>query len=255
MIISHKHKYIFIQLDQTGSTAIGRELRNHYNGEKTLWKHARYTDFLKIAGPKEKKYFTFSGVRNPLDVIVSLYIRRKLDPTGRFAAKDKNRGVTRKDIKQYNFIKEKNADFPTFFKKFYSNQIYNEWKAGDFEKLNYIYRFENIQAEFEKILKNLEIKQIKPLPIINKTKGRKKNFTFYYTKDIQSRAKIVFGRYMKKWGYKFPEDWQDPSLYEKIFIGIPLDIKYALQKLFHFVFDAPILYKKLHKVALSNKTK
>src|SRR3989338_4724317 len=84
MIISHKNKYLFIEMDNTGSTAISNELGRYYAGEEILWKHARYRDFLNQATAEEKKYFCFSGKRNPLDLLVTLYFRHKLDPDKRF---------------------------------------------------------------------------------------------------------------------------------------------------------------------------
>ena len=87
MIVSHRHKYVFIQLDQTASTAMARELCQHYGGEPMLWKHARYCDFMKVATPEEKEYFFFSGVRNPMDALVSTYLRQKSDRNKRFSGR------------------------------------------------------------------------------------------------------------------------------------------------------------------------
>ena len=55
MIISHKHKYVFIELPMTGSTAINNELRENYDGIYVLKKHSSYRDFLKDATEAEKK--------------------------------------------------------------------------------------------------------------------------------------------------------------------------------------------------------
>ena len=72
MIISHKYKYLFVELPLTASTAVSKELRENYDGESILYKHATYHEFLKIASPEEKKYFVFSGMCNPLDMELHL---------------------------------------------------------------------------------------------------------------------------------------------------------------------------------------
>src|SRR3989344_2092106 len=118
MIISHKYKYVFIELSRTASEAISCELCEFYAGERILWKHASYRDFEKIAGSKEKKY--------------------------------------------------------------YGSSIYYEWKTKDFDKLNYIYRFENLQDDFREILKRLKIKQVRPLPVINQSFGRRADIYYYF---------------------------------------------------------------------------
>ena len=75
MIISHQHRYLFVELPHTASTAIRRELLANYDGSSILHRHATYIDFERIASPDERSYFVFSCIRNPLDVAVTLYHR------------------------------------------------------------------------------------------------------------------------------------------------------------------------------------
>ena len=89
MIISHTHRYLFVELPRTGSTAISRELVQNYEGAHILWKHATYQDFLKVAKPEEKEYFVFSGIRNPLDDAVSRYFKIMTDHRERFTDPEK----------------------------------------------------------------------------------------------------------------------------------------------------------------------
>lgn len=239
MIISHKHKYVFIQLAKTASSAIARELCKYYSGEPILWKHARYEDFMKIATPNEKKYFIFSGIRNPLDIIVSLYFLMKI-------GREKNR--TKNNYNQYKFIVLNNSNFQTFFRKYYSRTIYNNWKTKKFHKLNYIYKYENLQNEFDIILKKLNIKKIRPLPLNNKTPNKNLKFEIYYTKYIQLRTIICFEKYMKKWGYKFPKSWKRPTKLKKLFIALPLYSKHQIEKNFHKIIDYPPIYHRYYKL-------
>ena len=255
MVISHKYKYVFIQLDRTASTTIAKELVEYYDGKHILWKHARYCDFLKIANEEEEKYFAFSGMRNPLDVIVTEYFRTKIDMFGRFSNINKRRGVSKLNIKKHNYISNNNADFTSFYKKFYYTQIYNEWKTKDFEKLDFIYCFEDLQRQFSNILRKLRIKQKRPLPVVNKTPERKNDFTSYYTKEIQSRAKIVLGKYMIKWGYTFPINWNNPSLLKRVYFGIPLNIKYQMKRVFHQLIDTPYIYQNIYKNHIQENAK
>ena len=71
MMISHQHRYVYIEVPRTGSSAVRRELREMYDAEPILRKHATYRDFLRQASADEKTYFAFSGIRNPLDVAVT----------------------------------------------------------------------------------------------------------------------------------------------------------------------------------------
>ena len=133
MIISHKYHYVFVQLPRTGSTAIAHELRENYAGESVLKKHSTYQDFLVNASPAEKNYFVFSGIRNPLNDAVSHYFKCKNDHKGNFT--DPKRVarrtglVSRLDFEIYDYLAKTDADFPTFFLRFYRTP-YNNWASS-----------------------------------------------------------------------------------------------------------------------------
>ncbi len=86
MIISDTHRYLFVELPHTGTTAISQELRECYDGRKILHKHARYGDFLRGATASQRDYFVFSCIRNPLDEAVSIYARLRSDHRNAYSA-------------------------------------------------------------------------------------------------------------------------------------------------------------------------
>ena len=85
MVISHKYKYLFIATPRTGSTAIQTELIKNYEGETIYRKHSHYFEFLSNATIKEKDYFVFASIRNPLDDIVSIYMKLKSNHGGYYS--------------------------------------------------------------------------------------------------------------------------------------------------------------------------
>ena len=210
MIISHKYKYLFVELPRTGSSAISRELCANYDGVQILYKHAAYNDFLKSATAREKTYFAFSCIRNPLDDAVSLYFKYKTDHKKQFS-RMKAGILTYSSRKRFYFVRNTNADFPTYFIKFYKIP-YNNWSSLSHREFDYVIRFDNLQDDFAKTLELIGIEQIRPLPSINKTNGRERDFLSYYTPEAIARAKRVFGPFMKEWGYEFPPAWGDDSV-------------------------------------------
>jgi hypothetical protein len=214
MIISHKHRYLFVELPRTGSTAISHELRTYYDGTPILHKHATYDAFLKIASAEERKYFVFAGIRNPLDDAVSLYCKlasghHKIwtDPS----RLKKKRLVDRVRLTMFHFVKENEADFPTYFKKFYKVP-YNTWSDLSHRTFDFIIRFECLQEDFENALRLIGIEPKRSLPVVNKTNKPEENYLAYYTPEIIPRAKRVFGPYMRQWGYTFPREWGEAEL-------------------------------------------
>ena len=214
MIISHKHKYVFVELPQTASSAIARELKENYDGQEILFKHALYsTDFLKHASETEKKYKVISGLRNPMDICVSNYFKFKTDHENRYSQpKMLQHGFLRKYImrwwnrKQYQSIK-KGESFEDFFMRAYSVP-YASWSIIEHKRMDHIIRFENLNADFAEALKIIGVAKVRDIPVANKTAEKTKTFWEYYETDkAKKRAKYIFGPYLKRWNYNFPASW------------------------------------------------
>ncbi|HZQ05377.1 MAG TPA: sulfotransferase family 2 domain-containing protein [Anaerolineae bacterium] len=211
MIISHTYRYLFVQLPRTGSTAVAHELRQLYGGTPILRKHSTYEDFQKIATPEEKRYFVFSCIRNPLDDAVSHYFKCKTDHKGNFTKPqrlERRKGlVNQLDYEIFEYLRRTDADFATFFLKFYRTP-YNNWASLSHRTFNYVMRFENLVADFATVLEQIGIEPKRPLPHINPTARRTRSYISYYdTPEVIARAKWVFGPFMQEWGYEFPPEW------------------------------------------------
>lgn len=220
MIVSHTHKYLFIEVPQTASTAISKELQECYDGEVLLHKHARLTEFEKLGFDKQE-YYIFRGIRNPLDQEVSRFLKYKFNHKGNYTNPQKlakNGGwITSEKIKHFNFIKENDADFETYFMQFHRYPYFCpfDWSKHD---IDFVVRYENLQGDFRVLLRNLELKQLRPLPTVNKTEGKEKPFYEYYTPNTHRRASAVFGPHIRKWGYDFPQDWTCTTIPRRSFI-------------------------------------
>lgn len=225
MVISHEYRYLFIELPHTASTAISRELCELYDGKTILHKHAHYHEFLKIATVEEKSYFVFAGIRNPLDVITTLYFKRKTNHQEFYTTPQHwqvNGGhVSNQALKEFRFISENNANFRDYLFKFYRIP-YDSWGSPRPKNFDFVIRYENLQADFAHLLSLLNIEQIRPLPVVNKTNQKKNNFWDYYSPDMYEHIWSIFGPYMKVWSYKTPSSWGNfqTSSYDSIFFNL-----------------------------------
>ena len=207
MIISHKHKYLFIEVPRTGTTTISEVLCSHYDGERILRKHSSLLNFRAHTSNRFKDYFIFSSMRNPMDRVLSLYFKLRNGQKNPLT-KSSSYGIQMGDLlfrRHYNFIQKKNVTFSDYFLKFY-RWPYND-TTGTHENIDFIIRFEYLEADFNKALTLLRINKRIDLPTLNPTKGRRRNFLEYYNQRTWERAVKVFGPFFKKWGYKFPREW------------------------------------------------
>lgn len=229
MIISHEHKYLFIEIPLTASWAIRNELCEYYQGAPILHKHATYAEFKKIAPVEQQNYFIFATVRNPLDCIVSNYFKLLNDHKGVFSDPRSTEDLVAdfSDINRYRIIKENNLDFEKYFLRFF-RRPYSDMADLSGDKLDFVIRFEDLQNDFSKVLNKLSLEQVRPIPVTNKTEGKNNSFITYYSPRTIKRAKKICGPYMKKWGYDLPPNWGElhPTMLDNFQYNLISTLKY-----------------------------
>jgi hypothetical protein len=241
LIVSHKYRYVYVELPRTGSTAVSRELQDLYDGHPILRKHATYRDFLRIASEDERTYFAFSGIRNPLDVTVTRYIHLQEDKRGRFT--DPGRVALRNSLagrlerRIYRWVQDNDASFEDFLLRWYKVP-YDTWAALDHKRMNAILRLESLPEDFDRTLRQIGIQPLRPLPVVNATpeRDRQQDLSAYYTPRARRRARWVFGPYMEEWHYAFPPDWGPMTvpLWSKLFLRVTRAVRGVYWRYFRF---------------------
>lgn len=214
MIISHKHKYVFVGLPLAASTAISKELCQMYDGKPILAKHAIYQDFLKVATKEEMKYKVIACSRNPLDISVSQYTKMMNNANGNYS----NENLLRKNgghLKQSEFelaqqFWKKQGTYDEFLNEFYKVPFDN-FLSVTASYCQYVMRFDHLQEDFEKALLSCGIEPQRPLPVVNKT-DKKESYQDFFNLKNQKRALYVFGPYMLKHNIPFPSVWKEAEV-------------------------------------------
>jgi hypothetical protein len=146
---------LFAELPHAASTAISREFCEQYDGVAILRQHARYHEFLKIATADPKRYRAFSCIRNPLDIIVTQYLKLKTNHQASYTNPErwrKNGGhVFNRQLRMFRFIQEAGASFPTVFGKLY-RLPYDSGSALAHRQPDLIIRSENLQSDFGRVI-------------------------------------------------------------------------------------------------------
>ncbi len=210
MIISDVHKYVFVEMPNTASTAISQELCEHYGGRPILFKHAQFQDFLRVANEEERRYFVFAGSRSPLDVAVTRYYKLRNDHAAMYSAEkyraDHGGHVIANTTRQFLAIREQHLGFTEWF-RMVSRYPYDSRGSPDPSHFDMVIRFENLHEDCAELFRRLGIDQVRPIPSSNRTVGREKDYLRYYPPELHARAKACFGPFMRRWGYSFPADW------------------------------------------------
>lgn len=173
-------------------------------------KHTRASQFLEGANREERRYYFIGGIRNPLDVTVTRYLKLKNNHGGNFTDPEKfaeNGGfITSGQLSIFNYIQRNNASFSEYFQKFVERPPYGKRVLKSLATCDFTICYEDLQKDFSKLLEKLEIAQVRPLPLVNSTEG-KKSWASYYTDEDIERAKGMYSNIMSELGYQFPESW------------------------------------------------
>lgn len=195
MIISNKHKYIFIELPRTGTTAIASELLENYDGEEIFKKHTTYRHFLKNCSKEKNNYYAFSCRRNPIDRIFSYYEKMK---NGYYDYKWTKDSISTYEkyslLPTVKWIQQNDISFDEYLNKKFKLP-YCDWSILDHARLNYVIDFEDLNNGFKSVLNELEIDIIRDLPEKNVTKEKRKIEDVLNKVSTKELAR-VFGPYL-----------------------------------------------------------
>ena len=194
-MISHSHKFIFIQINRCASSSVGRALI------KCNPRSSGHGHLSSYPPEKIKSHFTFSFVRNPWDKLVSQYFWN--GP----GAKDGMRGV---GVPSHTFPPDKQITFSEYVKDYVNKgmRISSAWPLqllpfisdGGKVAIDFIGRFENLQEDFNIVCDKIGIPH-QQLPHRNKTKHT--HYTEYYDDEAREIVAEKYAKDIQCFGYKF----------------------------------------------------
>ena len=214
MVISRKYKYCFIEYPRSASYAIRKDLMQFYGGEDWLEKHSSYHAFVKSLPEEHQDYFVFASIRNPLEDIVSIYNVYRTNASGRATPefwKNYKWYIRWYEMRRAKFFSgDGDKSFQEFFKHYFRLPYVKPRIVAEFSdaKIDHIIRVENLQHDFAAVLKKMNIPQVRPIEIVNRSSEDHIDLDKYYTEDIRQRAVRVVGPMMKFMGYNFPQHWK-----------------------------------------------
>ena len=175
MIISLKHKFVFVRITKTASTTIKRMLEKYHSYKSLNLRHTKIQD-IDIAN--SDNYFKFAFTRNPWDRFVSGM---------KYAYDDVSKKKMIEILKKGSWVTEHQSAFV-----FHKNK----------KVLDYIGKVENLQNDFGYVCDKIRIPKQK-LPHKNKTEH--KHYTEYYDDETKEMVAKHFEKDIKLFNYKFGE--------------------------------------------------
>lgn len=189
------YKCIFVHIPKNAGLSVCYTLFGNTGGS-----HRKIVDYKKIFAPATfKKYYKFTFVRNPWDRLVSTFFFLK---SGGLTEKDSM--WAEKHLKPYDtfdafvraWVTEENISNALHFQH---QHVFLDDEHGKLA-VDFIGRFERIEADFETIANKLKINR--SLQKTNTSK-RKKNYKEYYTTETKKIVSEVYKRDIQLFNYEF----------------------------------------------------
>lgn len=225
-VLCRDHKLLFIQAPRTGSSAIGKVLREKLRGENlppeailddrgmrmVSGQHGTLKQLLRhgfLIEDETKDLIIFSTVRNPYDSVVSAYTKNAKTLHAKLDDPDAWIHRSRKRVGSMDYARTHSFSMWVLWR--YGRPALRNFtarrKGSMFAKFargtNFLMRFETLQEDFSRVLREAGVKEKIEIPHYNVTAQRKRNYKEYYNPIARQ---IVFQRYrgdFEKYGYEF----------------------------------------------------
>lgn len=226
-VYSLQHRYIFFANPQTASKAIARTLREALDGQAIPERevvrngvviakkhHATWSD-LQAAGLMTREQldglFKFTCVRNPYDLLVSRYLKRR----GRFTeAPEQYKWAQHNERIRNSMGAAQELTFPQWVaQEFKRHAEKGRTVTGPLEYLDpadHVIRFEALQAGFDEVVQRLGFAEPIALLSENVTSERKtgdasrrKHYTEFYDAPSRELVGRIYAPIIERFGYRF----------------------------------------------------
>ena len=186
MIISHKHKFIYLANGKTGTTSA----QSHF-GKYNECEHPKHAT-LDVLNFNYSDYFIFCFVRNPWDRILSGYMQ---------ARKPHN---LKNPYRKYIYELSRNHSLDNFLKivdnRFWKDYDQSRYYLNNGNLINFVGRFENLSSDLRRVCDKLNI-EYKKFP--HKNKSQHKHYTEYYDDETRQMVAEKYSKDIEYFGYEF----------------------------------------------------
>ena len=199
MLLSHRHKFIFVHIQKTGGTSITAALKPYCDAtalaqikESGLAVHSGAAEIIQVLGRDMwDEYFTFCFERNPWSKCLSLYLYQ---------------------LEHWDWYRKPlRPRRPTFWQWFYPFGLWRKKLKPSFDQysvdgqiaVDFLGKYENLKDDFAAVCKQIGLPNVE-LPHRNKSKlGNTFEYRRQYTARMRRRIGRIFHREISLLRYSF----------------------------------------------------
>jgi len=190
VIISRQHRYIYVQVPQTGSTAVGNFLVAHADGHSVLRKHTTLDEARRMYGPEIHDFTVIASVRDPVDQLVSSFY--KLVGT---ASTSVSVGASNTPRRSWALAAPRTLDD---YVSHFVRHVHAPGWVRSARDADVLVRFEDLEAGVAEIFRRIGVPQASSVPRENET-PRKASQAL--GPQALERLAVLYGPFAREFGY------------------------------------------------------
>ena len=214
-MISHKHKFIYVNIGKCGSVSVNRSIRrcakDYYipddkKNKGDIWRHSTAEQIIDHYGADIwNEYFTFAVVRNPWDRLVSMF---HFNIKGRWITHHCDPRVTRIRKECRRFLRKHSRCKKIAFLDYAKNHIHRKPQyeyvcdSSGNVLVDSVFKLEDLSTDYSLLSSKLGLPDLK-LGHANKTS--RGSYSEYYDSDSVAAVADIYSEDINKFGYEFLE--------------------------------------------------
>lgn len=221
MIISHRHRFVFVHLHKCAGTSVTRALLPFLSADDVvlgcspeyearsrisraqggLHKHSTAQEIRSEVGESIwSDYVTFTFVRNPWDLVLSKYLWWHKTP----GDWDAQAAIRKREVMQMPF-----SEFAATLgerQNYFERLLSSDGVAAPSLDLDFIGHYERLDVDFGMLCDRLNLAVAK-LPLANTSRELRDhdNYVGYYDERAAAHVASVYRREIERFGYRFAE--------------------------------------------------
>jgi hypothetical protein len=199
VIVSHEHRFVYVQVPQTGSSAIGTWMVEHLGGVRVLRKHTTLPQARRLLGKSIDGYLVIASVRDSLDQFVSSYFKTLNRPAtgtgsgGWF-------GLRATSTSRVEWAQSGDPSLDSYIDRFVRRPhgpVYTlSLRAADL-----VLRYEEIGAASQYVTAALGVGELPPVPQVNSTDRARSDLSELASPGRYERVVRYHRPFRHEWGY------------------------------------------------------
>ncbi len=164
MIISHRHRFVYVQVPQTGSTALGDWMIEHLDGLDVLRKHTTLAEARRVLGVHIEGYLVVASVRDSIDQFVSSFYKIVRDRE----AEGVEPGRSASRAARTSWASSGAPTLDDYVTTFVRRVHAPAWVAC-IRRADLVIRYEQFDADVGEMARRLGVTDVPPVPVMNTT--------------------------------------------------------------------------------------